>query len=137
MNKDFHMWPLALGLIAISTVLCAQAEPGVSGATPARPPVLSEHIHGEIARLVRRDAGFIATPGKREVQAPPKLDEDEVLILSPMTVTKKAPPNLAPPRETPAEAFFRTGTIAEHVGKKVTTRFWFSSAQGLMLSFNF
>ena len=40
-------------------------------------------------------------------------------------------------QETPAEAFYRTGTIAEHVGKKITTRFWFASDKGFMLSFDF
>jgi hypothetical protein len=42
-----------------------------------------------------------------------------------------------PPPETVMASFFRTGTFAEHVGKKVTTRLWMHPRKGLMLSFEF
>ena len=87
--------------------------------------------------MVRAPAGSEKTSGSPEGATSPKPSDEETLVLAPLTVIEKAPPDLTAPRETRAETFYRTGTIAEHVGKKVTTRFWFSSAKGLMLSFEF
>jgi hypothetical protein len=43
-------------------------------------------------------------------------------------------PNFTAPPETKPAKFFRTGNFAQHVGKKVTTRFWASGNAGLVWS---
>ena len=131
---------LAFGLAATASFAGAQSAAALpAGSRPARTePILSAQIHAEITRLARQAAGITAVvSASSEPPAGTKPDEDEIVVLAPMTVTDKIPPDLNPPRETRAEKFFRTGTIAEHVGRKVTTRFWISGGQGLMLSFDF
>ena len=125
----------ALVLLCLKSPLCAQVEPDVSDAktTPAR----SEPIRIEIARLICQKAVALAERKVPDVNNPTKTEGNGAFILPPFTITTKRPPKIPMTQETPVEAFYRTGTIAEHVGKKITTRFWFSSAKGFMLSFDF
>jgi len=140
MSFPIRIPTLALCLIVTGSIRGAPTEPTTPAATTTAKsgPILSGHIHAEITRLVRQDAGITTAVPDRPAEAPgPQPVDEEIVVLAPMTVTERIPPDLTPPRETRAEVFFRTGTIAEHVGKKVTTRFWFASDKGLMLSFDF
>jgi len=140
MGFSLRIPALAFGLAATVSVAGAQSAAALpAGPGPARTePILSAHIHAEITRLARQAAGITpAVPAAPEQPSGPKPDDEEIVVLAPMTVTERIPPDLNPPRETRAEKFFRTGTIAEHVGRKVTTRFWISGGQGVMLSFDF
>jgi hypothetical protein len=98
-----------------------------------------ESVHWE-NQLIRKNEGKfgltdISAP---EVAPPPVAPRSDLLILERFVVTKRAPEKVAmPPPETVMESFFRTGTFAEHVGKKVTTRLWMHPRKGLMLSFEF
>lgn len=78
---------------------------------------------------VERTSGNSVGPAQREPLS------DGVLALNPFIVTAPAMPS-EQPRETQVEKFIRTGTIWQHVGKKVTTRFWMKGDEGLMLRFS-
>ena len=132
MKTGFRLFSFALGLMAACLALRAQLVPTVSKPASDPPPAPAGRVQHEITRLLREDAGLSskADPGIPPIESP-----DEVLVLDPIVVTEKKTPVLPPAlHETPVNAFIRTGTIAEHVGRKVTTRFWFSDA--LRLSFS-
>lgn len=57
-----------------------------------------------------------------------------VEVMDPIVVTEKRPPPIRVSRETKAEEFFRTGTMAERVGSKVTSRLWMKGDKGVMWS---
>jgi|GEM_PF-7044662 len=59
-----------------------------------------------------------------------------IVELEPFVVGVEKIPNPSPLRETPLDAFIRTGTLAEHTGKKVTTQLWIKGDEGIMLRFS-
>lgn len=61
---------------------------------------------------------------------------DGVLKLEPVLVGVERISNPMLPSETRFDHFVRTGTIAEHVGQRVTTRFWMRGDKGVMISFS-
>lgn len=69
-----------------------------------------------------------------ETPAEPVAGPSAVVVLAPVVVTTHRPPDLSTPRENRVEEFFRTGTLAERIGRKVTTRLWMRGDQGVMLS---
>ncbi len=82
------------------------------------------------------DSGMTATNQveKIAVQPPSERADDAVQVMDPVVVTRKRPPEIKVPRETSVEEFFRTGTVAEHVGSKVTSRLWMKGDKGVMWS---
>ena len=91
-------------------------------------------------QLIRENAGKFKLADVSVPDTAPDVPETrpDLLILERFVVTKRAPEKLQlPPPETVMQTFFKTGTFAEHVGKKVTVRFWMHPWKGLMLSFEF
>jgi hypothetical protein len=54
-------------------------------------------------------------------------------MLAPIVVGEERIPSFERRLESRAEKFFRTGTMAEHIGKKVTTKLWLNGDGGLMM----
>jgi hypothetical protein len=94
-------------------------------------------IQSEMSRLVRQDAEKANSPDLFKPVTPNEGDADDMVSLEPMVVVTQKSPDFTPPRETSAERFFRTGTMIQHVGRKVTTRFWMKGDRGIMLSLGF
>lgn len=104
-------------------------------------PSIPSTLRQELGSLIRSDAAKAkaAAPVKTVTNVDPAATPPGgAIMLDRMDVRgARSLPEFAPLRETTMETFFRTGTIAEHVGKKVTTRFWSSGNAGLVLSFRF
>ncbi len=101
-------------------------------------PSSADNVHWETIRLIRRDAQKFKL--KNGTVAPVTTTESapDLLILDRLVVKQRPPETLPPPIiETQIQEFFRTGTIAEHVGSQITTRFWMHPTLGLRLSFEF
>jgi len=110
---------------------------------------MREKRHSEITRLICADAtahGSTKTidPTVPANKAPHEnigehlvVDDEKPLILSPMIITGRKPPPLLMPKESYSERYFRTGMLAQHVGKDVTTSFGFTRSKGLFLSLDF
>jgi hypothetical protein len=63
-------------------------------------------------------------------------DPADVVVLERLIVhDEKKMPVFTAPRENPVAKVLRTGTIAQHVGKKTTVRLWTSGDAGIVLSF--
>ena len=86
--------------------------------------------------LITRNAQESPLPKDAVKKATSALNDDEITELPNYTVEETKLPELTFRRENVVQAFFRTGTIAQHVGKKITTRFWAKGDEGLMLSFS-
>jgi len=123
---------VAVGLAASSIAAeITRSRGDVDQAAPSTKPVQAETI-----RLIREDAK--SGPVSLKPPAPESAQEtvEGVQVLDRFVVRgEKEIPDFSPPRETSLEKFFRTGTISQHVGKKVTTRLWASGDAGLVLSF--
>ena len=136
---EFRALLLVVGLWALGPQGSAQTSTEVTipraEAVLAIPPTAT--IHREITRLVRQRAGMFVVPPAPDLKTESLEIRDDLLVLDPVIVREKRTSSLSRPPETAAEEFYRTGTILEHVGRKVTTRFWFSSGKGIMLSFDF
>lgn len=63
------------------------------------------------------------------------VDPDDVVMLERLVVQDEKIRMLIAPRESPLAKILRTGTIKQHVGKKITTRLWTSGDAGIVLSF--
>jgi hypothetical protein len=89
------------------------------------PPPVPRDLHAEIvARILAGAHSAHPTPVPPAAAAPP-VPAADVLVLETLRVTRDRAPTLpGPDPETTADRFFRTGTLAEHVGAKFTTRLW-------------
>lgn len=127
MNPGFRRSLLLASLLAAGPL---SAEPPTPDDTTARPD------RRELTRLVREDAGRLPAPTHAS-PAPSGSDTptEMVVALAPLVVEERIPPLPEPVRETKVKEFFRTGVLAEKVGRKVTTRFWVKGDRGIMLSF--
>ncbi len=103
-----------------------------SEATPldlrARPP------EDAVPRLEGFEVSYAA--GENTTNEPLEQTSDGRLKMKPFVTGVAKLPDLTPPRENKAEEFIRTGTISQHVGKKVTTRLWMKGDEGIMLRFS-
>ncbi|MEO6994281.1 MAG: hypothetical protein ABI273_11675 [Lacunisphaera sp.] len=142
MNTPFHRFLSAfVAFLVISAVVRSKTNVNLPVFTPANEIVVPalESVHWQ-NQLIRENEGKF---GLTDVSAPelvpsPVAPDPGTLILERFLVTKRAPEKVKmPPPETIMQSFFRTGTFAEHVGKKVTTRLWMHPRKGLMLSFEF
>ena len=136
---NFGWWLFALGCLANGSLLCAQSAGGVAESAPTGDPpfVPAEKMHGKIANLIQGDAKAIKLAGKPEPAPAAEKSDDDVLVLAPFQVSARKLPDLSPPVETRLDKFYRTGTLAEHVGKNVTTSVGVSRERGLTLDFRF
>lgn len=141
-KNSFHRFLSAtIGFLAISASAPSKTKVDPPIFTPTSGIVVPalESVHWE-NQLIRENAGKfgltdISSP---ELSPSPIEPRSDLLILERFVVTKRAPEKVEmPPPETVMASFFRTGTFAEHVGKKVTTRLWMHPRKGLMLSFEF
>jgi hypothetical protein len=130
---------LAIGVISVSARSKTSLDlPVFTPASGIIVPAL-ESVHWQ-NQLIRENEGKfgLADISAPEVAPPPVEPRSDLLILERFVVTKRQPEKVKmPPPETVVQSFFRTGTFAEHVGRKVTTRFWMHPFKGLMLSFEF
>ena len=60
----------------------------------------------------------------------------EVTAMEPFVVTIDKLPQFQNPPEDPVQKFFRTGTLAQQVGRRVTTKLWMKGDKGVMMSFS-
>ncbi|MEO6002455.1 MAG: hypothetical protein ABIZ04_11955 [Opitutus sp.] len=91
-------------------------------------------VRQETISLIRHDAEQQQRPAEVPTAAP--ANAEGVVVLDPFDVSgDRDVPDLSLPRENRVEKFFRTGTFRQYIGKKVTTRFWSSGADGVVLSF--
>lgn len=132
---------ILLGFFCVASRLAAQSasmETSLPESAGFSVPATTDNIHWETVRLIHQDAQKLKlkhapVDGDKVAEKSP-----DMLILDRLVVTKRPPETLPPPViETPVQQFFRTGTIAEHVGSKVTTHFWLHPELGLRLSFEF
>ena len=124
---------LALGLAAHRSI----ADPSVEASTHISGP--NTRLRQEVLSLIRHDAAQQRLP-RAAAEIPEENAEspetDRVVVLDPFDVRgERDVPDISVPRENRVEKFFRTGTFRQHIGKKVTTRFWSSGADGIVLSF--
>lgn len=129
---------LALGLLLGSPLLPAQAVSALPAAAtdPMATAVPTTPLRREALRLIREDVATAATPAEAAQPAASATETaGEVVTLAPFVVQEQKTPDFSTPRETPTQTFFRTGTVARHVGEKVTTQLWIRGDRGVMLSF--
>lgn len=58
-------------------------------------------------------------------------EEDSVLTMKQLVISGERLIELNERSETPVQSFIRTGTLAEHVGKKFTSRLWVRGDRGI------
>ncbi|HEY0946218.1 MAG TPA: hypothetical protein VGD81_13155 [Opitutaceae bacterium] len=138
MKRARSLLPALAACLVLGPTLAAQSVIDVAPAsappdarvTPATP------LRREALRLIREDAAAAPAPvAAGEAETPPLETAGEVVELAPFMVQEQKPPDFSTPRETPTQKFFRTGTVAERVGEKVTTQLWIRGDRGVMLSF--
>lgn len=143
MKNDHRKRWLMLGICVVSLRFVARAateeDAGTGRSTPAK-----HGIHVEALQLIREDAqkrsvaavGAAAQPA--ESKSPEHVGEQPeggfVLLEAFDVQGERELPNFTAPPETKVATFFRTGNFAQHIGKKVTTRFWTSGDAGLVWS---
>jgi hypothetical protein len=141
-KNSFHRFlPVIIAFLAISAAGRSKTKVELPVFSPTSGIVVPalESVHWE-NQLIRENEGKfgltdISSP---ELSPSPIEPRSDLLILERFVVTKRVPEKVEmPPPETIMQSFFRTGTFAEHVGKRVTTRFWMHPRKGLMLSFEF
>ena len=137
---------VTLGFLSTSGVLYSQApDSRTESEVPLSPPPTFStlpitDVHWETTQLLRKKAGEfkLSDVATQENATTPPEKRPDLLILERFVVTRRPEEKISmPPPVTNVQEFFRTGTIASHVGKKVTTRFWMHPWKGLMLSFEF
>jgi hypothetical protein len=134
MDHVCSAFAVVLVLLSPNPGLLAQRLPGPAQSAEPRPPLETPLRHKAID-LIRQD---VATNSKESQPSPPRLSQsssEDVTTLSPVIVEGRKVPDISTPRERPVEEFFRTGTIAERIGPKVTTQLWMRGDRGVMLSF--
>ena len=129
---------LRLGIALLAVGPAARAEAAVSQETEAAeaPQTVSRpQMRKAIAQLIRTEVEHqhLQFTERLPVMASTALPADNVVQMETVVVTTAKLPHLSTPRETPVEEFFRTGTIAEKIGRKVTTRLWMKGDEGVML----
>ena len=132
-------WLLAFGCLAGAPLLRAQSAGGVAEAAPTGDPPFAPAVklHGKIASLIQGDAKALPASKKPEPETVSEKSDDNVLVLAPFLVSGRRVPNLSPPVETRLDKFIRTGSLAEHVGRNITTSVEVSRERGLTLNFRF
>lgn len=130
----------ALTLLAFAALSPAQlfAEALNPAAPRSSAPAVS--MHREAIRLIREDAvrELAAAEDKaKNGEAPTRPPAEKVLTLAPLVIEGKRAEDLSIPPETSFNKFVRTGTLAQHPGRKVDTRFWMRGDAGIMLTFSF
>jgi hypothetical protein len=131
---------ILLGLLFVASRLEA-APPSDDSSFPETAvfsvPSATDNVHWETTRLIQQDAHQFELK-RTPAQHSSGPDAPDLLILDRLVV-KQRPPETLPPVgiETGAQEFFRTGTIAEHIGTQVTTHLWLHPSLGLRLSFEF
>lgn len=142
MKMSFHRFlPVIVACLEISAVARPKTNLDLPDFTPTSGIVVPalESVHWQ-NQLIRENEGKFGLADISSPELSPSSVElrSDLLILERFVVTKRAPEKVEmPPPETVMQSFFRTGTFAEHVGKRVTTRFWMHPRKGLMLSFEF
>lgn len=129
MKFGFSLLSFGLGLAASSLDLAAQTDDAAKKDSKTL-------VQIEAMQLIRQDAGIFSSVTQPQAIEQAAADLNEVLLLEPLKVTKQKIPDLIPPVETFADKFFRTGTIAQHVGKKFTTTFSLRPETGLSIGFS-
>ena len=137
---------VTLGFLSTSVLLYSQALDSRSESEVDRPPPSTfstlpiADVRWETTQLLRKKAGEfkLSDVATQEDAVTPPEKRPDLLILERFVVTRRPAEEIAlSPPVTGVQHFFETGTIASHVGKKVTTRFWLHPWKGLMLSFEF
>ena len=132
---------ILLCLLSVGSRLAAES-PQLETSLPDSPgfsvPTGNANVRWETVRLIHQDAQKLKLKqAPIEIGASAERSPD-LLILDRVVVRKRPPETLPPPViETHVQQFFRTGTIAEHVGTNVTTHFWLHPDHGLRVSFEF
>jgi hypothetical protein len=133
---DLRFLSSTLGYLTLSSVLFAQVEPDIASRKSDTMSASPSAVREATRALIREDAAKSLV--SREPKPPELAGETspDVVVLAPVVVT--VPKLLALPagREPAIDKFFRTGTIIQHVGKKVTSRLWLSGVSGIRLSFS-
>ena len=103
----------------------------------------NSEVQREAMRLIREDAEKKRLAATEAAKLAPAVKEEKsfdqpeegVVLLEAFDVQgERDMPDFEAPPETTVAKFFRTGTISQHIGKKVTTRFWSSGDAGLVFS---
>jgi|GEM_PF-5666622 len=144
--------PLVLGL-ALANPLCgATADPTVATMPPVSADTLSTaaiDLHQQTDRLfLGSDRNGDQTLTMSSATNPPSSKKDpmtlknaaateDILSLDPYEIIAGKPIVLPPTFHPSAQDFFRTGVIAMHQSKKVTTYFWAKGDDGLMFTISF
>jgi hypothetical protein len=125
-----------LGYLTLSSVLLAQVGPDIAARKADTTSTSPSAVREAASVLIRADAAKNPVPRKPKQPELAVETSPDVVVLAPVVVTVPKLPALSTRREPVIDKFIRTGIIIQHVGKKVTSRLWFSSASGIMLSFS-
>lgn len=136
MNFRFLCFPLVLGLGAFVQIAAGQAGDATAEMSVAVPSVPSRAMKGEALQLIRADVEKASSAPQLSPHESSKEALEDVVKLDPVIVREDKMPEVSTGPENPVEHLIRTGTLAEHVGKRVTSRFWMKGDKGLMLSFS-
>lgn len=137
MKWSYFTFFCAFGLTCIGHMIAAPLAQAEEART-VDASIAKTEIRKEIARLVRQDAQAMKDSSKTTSPEETDYNPDDTVVVLETFVTRGSKAQVIPPplRESSAQKFFRSGTIMENVGKKVTTRFWARGDRGLMLSFS-
>ena len=143
---------LILGLALVTPAFGANVDPTVATMPPVSADTLSTaaiDLHQQTDRLfLGSDRNGDQTLTMSSATNPPSSTKDsmtvknafateDILALDPYEITEGKPIILPPTFHPSAQDFFRTGVIAMHESKKVTTYLWAKGDDGLMFTVSF
>lgn len=130
---------VVFGFTAVAATLTAQAHAPAAGSAAAATtkPRAARTVRAEILQVIRHEAAQISVSTKpAAMDLPDDVLGEPVIMLDPVVVEGPKVPDLSRPRENRVQEFFRTGTIKEQVGPRITRRLWVRGDKGVMLSFS-
>jgi hypothetical protein len=134
-----HPGPV-LSLLAAAALSSAQLYAEAFNPATPRGSGPAASMHREAIRLIREDSVREIAGADKEAKdgmTPARPPAEKVLTLAPLVIEGRRAEDLSIPPETSFNKFVRTGTVAQHLGRKVDTRFWMRGDSGIMLTFSF
>ena len=126
---------LSAGLV----LLAGSSAAGVSD-SPDALSALATHFSESISRFdesLSWHASLESTDyHQKSVSDIPSVSDSMVLEMKPLIVSGEKLIELDEKHDDAIQAFVRTGTLAQHVGRRVTTRLWIKGDKGVMISFS-
>ncbi len=152
MNTQLRILTAALSLLTTGAMYGAQSEPTVATLPPVSSDTLSTsaiNLHQQTDRIfLGGDRNGDQTLTMASATNPPISDKDpmtvknaaateDILALDPYEVSTGKIIVLPPTFHPTPQNFFRTGVIASHESKKVTSYLWAKGDDGLMFTLSF